>query len=222
MEAGDWKALVDATVGVHDGKGVGASFFTSAARRLEDGILSPTSGPLELLSDSFSSLLRLAISKAPGAVVRAISSAGSLDEPLSAAFVLGQLSFAHQVTAGAKGRRSGDALARKLVEPRFAIYVEALRKENLSGKQLADRCGQRVETVSRNLAELRELGLTDFRREGTSAVNFLTPIAQAILVGVAGQSVDTRAMPPSSLAVEQLRKSLKPEMQRMPLIQKRG
>ena len=45
---------------------------------------------------------------------------------------------------------------------------------------LAQICGERTETVSRKLKVLRDLGITDFRRDGTSFVNFLTPAAQAV------------------------------------------
>jgi DNA-binding transcriptional ArsR family regulator len=63
----------------------------------------------------------------------------------------------------------------------YKPYIDALASKDLNGKELAETCGEAEETVSRKLKQLRELGITEFRREGTRFYNFLTPAARSVL-----------------------------------------
>ena len=49
-----------------------------------------------------------------------------------------------------------------------------------TNSELSDEVGERVETVSRKLKKLRDIGAADFRRDGVHVYNFLTPAAKAL------------------------------------------
>jgi DNA-binding transcriptional ArsR family regulator len=127
------------------------------------------------LADDFMAALRTA----PSSVVAAVR--GSLPEevPEALAFVLGKLSFAQLLTAQAAERRADDCFIDTLHAPKYKPYVIALERADLNGVQLAKITGESEETVSRKLRDLRKLGIVEFRRDGTSAINFLTPVARA-------------------------------------------
>jgi DNA-binding transcriptional ArsR family regulator len=96
----------------------------------------------------------------------------------------------------------------------YAPYVKALARDDHTGTQLAQICGVTTETVSRKLKFLRDLGITDFRREGTSFVNFLTPAAQA----VAGEFIEQQKPAPVAAGLSDI--LLREQRDLSPLLQK--
>jgi transcription initiation factor IIE alpha subunit len=117
-------------------------------------------------------------------------------------------------------RRTGEESAKRINESRFTPYVEALRYEPLTGTQLAEKLGRRNETVSRVLAELREFGLSDYRRDGTAFVNFLTPLAYSLLGIDPVRRGGKGKMGQALQAKDRLRAELTAEMQSLPLLKR--
>ncbi|MDM0007481.1 helix-turn-helix domain-containing protein [Variovorax sp. J22G73] len=153
--------------------------FAGIAEEIEDAITARSRERLdqlqERLGDEFMEMLRAA----PDAVVAAVHGTAHPDAPELIAYMLGKISFSQAVVAQAAERRADDCYVDILHANRFKAYVRALEHEDLSGVQLAQATGDRPETVSRKLKELRDAGIVEFRREGTRIINFLTPSAQA-------------------------------------------
>jgi DNA-binding transcriptional ArsR family regulator len=150
------------------------------AERLEEAVSAPTRALLETLDEQlielFDTMLRTA-SKGAVEAVRGSAQAGSAETD---AYLLGQVSFAQLFVAQAAERRADDRFVETIRSSLYAPYVKALARNEYTGSQLAQISGERTETVSRKLRVLRDLGITAFRREGTSFINFLTPAAQAV------------------------------------------
>jgi DNA-binding transcriptional ArsR family regulator len=153
--------------------------FAGMAEEVEEAITSHTRERLdrlqERLGDEFMELLR----HAPDSVISAVHGTSAGETPELVAYVLGKLSFGQAVTAQAAERRADDCYVDILHALRFKDYIKALERGDLNGVQLAEVTGDRPETVSRKLKDLRDAGIVEFRREGTSIINFLTPSARA-------------------------------------------
>lgn len=109
-------------------------------------------------------------------------------------FTAGQMSFANAVAAQMSELRESDDFREAVLGKKYAHYISALAANDLIGTQLANIVNVAEETVSRRLSELREFGLTDFRRDGRNIVNFLTPAARSVY--------ETRLQLKNTLAVE--------------------
>lgn len=132
------------------------------------------------------------------------------------AHTLGQISFAQAFAAHAHERRAQATFAEALVEGRFEKIVRALAERQMTGVELAERIEVAKETISRNLKELRAIGITDFRRDGTRLINFLTPPAAALVksMNIAHLPVPKRAYGQEIL--QELTKALPNHMQSTP------
>ncbi|EJM74586.1 bacterial regulatory protein, crp family [Pseudomonas sp. GM49] len=95
-------------------------------------------------------------------------------------YLLGQINFAQEIAESLLARKSWSGRESLTESSKYFPYVSALYHESLTNKELAERLSVTPETVSRNLKDLREQGLTEFRREGVRVVNFLTPGAESI------------------------------------------
>jgi DNA-binding transcriptional ArsR family regulator len=172
------------------------------AERIEEAISAPSRAPLEALSiqlaEFFDALLRIA----PKETVDAVCGPRSADSGNNAAYLLGQLSFAQLLTAQAYERRADDRFIEILRDHRYQPYIRALYTKECTGTQLAKTTGECEETVSRKLKLLRELGITDFRREGRHLLNFLTPVTQAVVkeFGIVAHS-DELSVEPKKIAL---------------------
>ncbi|WP_440963955.1 helix-turn-helix domain-containing protein [Massilia sp. GER05] len=174
-----WKLVDEVRSTIKKSRTVPSGFFISLTRRLEQVLSNPSAEQLGQLRDGLHGVLNDAVAMAPPPVVQAVGES-TLDDPIAASYILGQLSFAHQLVHSIREKASSKVLHELINNAKFKPYILALTTGNLSGKDLADLCGRAPETVSRNLAELREHGITDFRREGTSLVNFLTPVGRIL------------------------------------------
>lgn len=105
---------------------------------------------------------------------------GRLDKHEAELHLLGQISFAQNISESILAKKSWTCLEALSENSKYFPYIQILKHEHLSNKDLAAKLGKTPETVSRNLKELREEGITDFRREGVQVVNFLTPGAESL------------------------------------------
>jgi len=156
-----------------------ANLESVIAERLEEALAGAERAELDdikaTLSDFFSALLR----QSPPDAAAAVRGAASASEDSVAAFWLGQVAFAQHLAAQAAERRADDRFTDVFSNASLVGYVRALAKSDHTGRELATLLSVRPETVSRRLNELRELGVVDYRRDGTSLYNFLTPQARA-------------------------------------------
>ena len=107
-------------------------------------------------------------------VLRELRDANQVMGPVAQAYGLGQLAFAQLLTANAASASADDNFEEILKGLKYAAYVRALLGKERTSAELRGLVNEREETVSRKLRELRELGVTDFRRDGREVINFLT------------------------------------------------
>jgi len=154
------------------------------AERLEDALAAPGRAELDVtkvaLAEFFSELLR----RSPAEAAAAARGASNAPPAGVAAFWLGQIAFAQHTAAQAAERRADDKFAEVFTNTTLLAFVRALARTDHTGKELASALGMREETISRRLNELRELGVVDYRRDGTRLYNFLTPQARNAFEGI--------------------------------------
>lgn len=153
--------------------------FADIAEDIEESISSHSRAQLDGLQEQLAEYFTDLVRTASESVVDAVRGVLPEDAPEVQAFVLGKVTFAQLVAAQAAERRADDQFMDNLHLPKYKKYIVALEHEDLNGIQLARITGDREETVSRKLRELRKFGIVDFRKNGTSVINFLTPIARA-------------------------------------------
>lgn len=173
--------------------------MAAIAGQLEDAITAPNRESIDTLKGELADLLRRLVQAAPSdAVDAALGRPGALDATL-AAVALGQVGFAQALAAHVAHRRADEQFVDALRSQAFKAIFMALLSGERTGQSLADITGERPETISRKLKGLRELGLIDARRDGTSLYNFLTPAARGALGGDAPQPE------PKPTAVDQMK-----------------
>lgn len=150
------------------------------AEHLEEVLSTSSRAELGGVSSQLANLFKRLLKKAPRPVADAVRGVGG-DNVAKWSYSLGQISFAQLLAAYATDRRADDNFVQTLKDDSFSEYIRALATKDMIGLELANFVKERAETVSRKLKRLRELGITDFRREGTSTINFLTPAAKAVL-----------------------------------------
>lgn len=159
--------------------GLTSQMLTLTANRLEDALSSPQNSSVVALKEELGSGLRAALSSAPEEVVSAVQSENYASS-YRKAYLLGQVGMAHTLASRSVARRGSEEFESTLTSDAFRSYLLALIEAPLTNTELASVTGERLETVSRKLKKLRNLGATDFRREGQLVQNFLTPPARAI------------------------------------------
>ncbi len=147
------------------------------AARLEDVLKTPNAA--ESLAGELQKTLLSELVTASVAVKKAVRGDDDASTELKQAYDLGQLSFAQGFAAQMAINAEPSNFQTFLNDAKYQKYVKALLSEDLCGVLLAEQVEETPESVSRKLRELREAGVTEFRREGRSVVNFLTPIARA-------------------------------------------
>ncbi|MDP2450030.1 MAG: helix-turn-helix domain-containing protein [Polaromonas sp.] len=141
-------------------------------------------------------------------VLRELRDANQVLGPVAQAYGLGQLAFAQLLTANAASASADDNFEEVLKGVKYAAYVRALLGKEQTSAELRRLVNEREETVSRKLRELRELGATDFRRDGREVINFLTPLAQQVAghiygrVYQVGAIAELRSQSPSQYALQ--------------------
>ena len=155
--------------------------MAAIADRLEGAISASNRAPLQVLSAQLIAVFNKFLRAVPPEVSNQIRGGYSMDSVIGSSYLLGQIGFAQRVAAEAFEKRADDEFVQIVLDGRFTKYINALFDEERTGVELASIVKVCAETVSRNLKKLRELGVTDFRREGTTLLNFLTPAAESIL-----------------------------------------
>lgn len=187
------------------------------ADRIEAAISSSTRSRLKDLSSQLAGLFNKLLRAAPSEAVAEIRRSTPSDSSEYAAYMLGQISFAQLLTAQSFERRANDDFITIIHDPRYNNYITALYHQDHTGVDLARINSEVVETVSRKLKRLRELGITDFRREGNRITNFLTPTARSLIknIGIAKEG-EEQSSPEPKLNLDYIFKDLGQEFQNRP------
>lgn len=155
-------------------------FFSALAYRMVDALSSATAGSIEGIEQELRSMAGALLDDANPqviGVIHGLQKRGAVAE----AFALGQISFAQQLAASAASVRIDEPFLKLLTERKFAPYLKALLVTDRTNTELARIAHCSEENVRRRVHELREAGVTEFRRDGTQIVNFLTPVARQVL-----------------------------------------
>ncbi|RXZ36676.1 hypothetical protein D9O50_09310 [Oxalobacteraceae bacterium CAVE-383] len=179
---------------------IGAGVALDLVQQIEEAISNTSKLDLELLDISLQTLLQKMQAINPE-VISLMAEQGSAP---SDAYVFGQFNFAHLLVGHALAHRATDDYVELLQDVRYSPYIKALLKEDLSGVELASKVFECVETVSRKMKTLRESGITEFRREGTKLLNFLTPTAREAMGIKAGTFEKAELAKPVKETVEEL------------------
>jgi DNA-binding transcriptional ArsR family regulator len=177
LAAWNFLELVARAVGA--GADLPSGVATAAAEQIEEVLASPGRADLMEASDRLVACVHAALAVAPPETLVAIQGGEGASAAVRAAYILGQFSFAQMLVSQSAVRRADDRFLQTLTSPRYRRYVAALMAADCSGQDLAEATREREETVSRKLRALRELGIAEWRREGTHIVNFLTPAARS-------------------------------------------
>lgn len=209
-----WSLLNDIQERLKSPSDIPPELMFAIAERLEEAISASSNTPLKILRGQLIELLDRLLHTALPETIDAVRGSGSANVAASEAYVLGQVSFAQLLAAQVAERRVDDHFVDTLRGRRFEKYLRALVDSDRTGVELAEITEECAETVSRKLKSLRELGVTDFRRDGTSLFNFLTPTARAVIS-------ESKAFPDEDMAhIEKereltlIRSTLPPHMQK--------
>lgn len=151
------------------------------AERLEEALAASGRSDLDDIQTALADFFHALLARAPEETAASVRGGQGANDEGVAAFWLGQIAFAQHLAAHAAERRADDRFVGIFANPSLAAYIRALATSDHTGKELAAVLNQREETVSRRLGELRELGVVDYRRDGTRFYNFLTPQARAAM-----------------------------------------
>lgn len=154
-------------------------FFSALAAQLLDALSTATVAPIESLESDLREVISRVLKKAhPEAI--AVIQGGIVEGPVVEAYALGQIDFAHQIAASAANARVDETFLNAIKASKFAVHLAELFKGERTNKELAKVSSQTDENVSRLMRELRQEGITDFRKNGTSVINFMTPVARQV------------------------------------------
>ncbi len=155
------------------------AFFLSLAQRIERAITGASRQPLQALSIKLNEAFDYSYSLAADETRKFLRD--QIPGPILQAYRLGQLNYAQSIVSKAVDRRVSDQFLAELRKDKFKDIIKLLWHDELKCGALASATGESDESISRKLRSLREVGVTDFWREGTSIYNFLTPAARALV-----------------------------------------
>lgn len=207
----NWSLLEQTSERLETAANLPPGLFSAIASRLEEALVDGSREALLAMDQNLSMFLKTYVTRSNKAVGDAIRQVKGADEDILAAFALGQISFAQLLAAQAGNRRADDAF--EAIVKENSTIVLALLDKDLAGLELADATGLRPETVSRKIKVLRDQGITDFYREGTSLLNFLTPAAKAIAITLSEGDVATHGGSSVRKSVNKHRMQLPDHMQ---------
>jgi DNA-binding transcriptional ArsR family regulator len=187
-------------------------WWTTLNKRIERALLSSKRGQIENLNATVAAMSERFFRNAPSRVQSAIQVPEDVEgAELRDAYVLGRLGSAQHLLSQALFSRADDLFAPTMQDRQYQSYVRALLDDDLSNTELGGRIEEAPETVSRKLRVLRQLGITDFRREGTFTINFLTSPAGTVARQLGLVALEPKqAILPSS--VRERQKNLAPHM----------
>lgn len=175
--------------------------------RIEDALTSSTQAQLRELATSLEKIVQELFRQASPKVVAALRRDGTAEPDLLISHSLGAVGFAQALATHSLARRADDGFAHFLSSRMYRPIIDELIAQPLTGVELAERLEARSEVVSRKLKVLRQIGAVDYRKDGTSLVNFLTPAALCLVKDGAGEA--ERLRPPVIESLEAARSKLK-------------
>lgn len=155
-----------------------AEHMSALATQIESAISSPTQLKLNSMSLRLITLFNNLLKTVSPEVLSAIRNSSSIDSQARSSYMMGQLSFAQVLVSKTLSLRPEDDFFEIMYDKGYVRYIAGMLSGPLSNTELSEVSGERVETVSRKIKKLRQLGICDFRREGVSVLNFLTPPAK--------------------------------------------
>lgn len=173
-----WKLLDQTAERILNAGELPAGVFSAIVSRLEDILANGSRDDILSMERHLAAFLKTYTQRSGAKIIEAMRFADKADADVAAAFALGQVSFAQLMAAQAGNRRVTEVFE-GLVKDNSDIVLSLLERDR-SGLDIAEATGLRPETVSRKIKSLRDHGITDFYREGTSLLNFLTPAAKEI------------------------------------------
>ena len=200
--------------------GLSADLSAVIASYLGDAINNRSRNQLAEITDDLAGLFKDLLKIAPAEVVDAVLGE-DLDSVIRTSYELGQLSFSRLISSSILARRMDDGGEEVVLDPTNKIYLCALYSKDLTNTELSSVTHQRVETVSRRVKKLRDLGFLEFRREGVNVVNFLTPFARATLESQ-GYVGGGKVAPAAKVKLEELNKKVPELMKEFPLFGRVG
>jgi DNA-binding transcriptional ArsR family regulator len=182
---------------------LGPEHMAVIAGHLEAAVSAQSLENLQVLSDALAKLFNQAVRKAPSEAIAAVRNSPKADVANRSAYMLGQISFAQLMASKVLVSRPSDEFDETLYDVAYVGYICKLNESSRTNTALSEMMGERVETVSRKIKKLRQLGITDFRRDGVHVINFLTPAAKFSFDLVRAKSViDSLTVPSRSLSLE--------------------
>jgi len=151
--------------------------------RLEDALYAPRKGELVAVGEQLDALLRHVLASAPDAMRAAVLREEG-DPAIRAAFLLGNLSFAHQFAATVAGKRPDDEFFTAFADAQVKKVVTCLVGGPRTADELAAETALALAEVRAKMRALTGLGIVDFRKrfgpgaETGIAEYFLTPAAK--------------------------------------------
>lgn len=157
-----------------------SSFFSSVVSHLHDALSTPTSDLARVLENELSQVISRVLKHADPQAM-AVGQGRVNSGALADAYAMGQLSMAQQLASQAAHAGVDQDFLDAFKTGKFIPFLNALFDAELNNKELKAIVGQTEENVSRRMKELRALGISDFRKDGTLVYNFLTPVARQIM-----------------------------------------
>lgn len=155
------------------------AFFANVADALDEAAAAPSGSELERMGESVHMVLEHCFRSLPAETRRDVLAAeqGGLAFRV---YQLGQLAFA-QLFASQHGHKRADQAFFDLLRKTSVLpFIRALHEAERSNHELSVMLRYSEEHVSRSLKQLRNAGITDFRKDGRSVINFLTPPARIV------------------------------------------
>lgn len=178
MSTDQWNLLRKISETTESAADLPSGLYSAIATRLEEAITEGSREQLIAMNEQLAAFLKTYLQRSGRKVTEAVRGGADRDDDASAAYALGQISFA-QLLAGQVGNRRIDERFATVIQENAEI-VKSLLERDKTGLELAEATGLRPETISRKVKTLRELGILDYHRDGTSLFNFLTPAARVI------------------------------------------
>jgi DNA-binding transcriptional ArsR family regulator len=182
MQNKNWKLLESLKENMATSGELPPQAIAAISERLEKAILCDGQEQIDEVSAQLLDFFRHLLKISSPAVIDAVKGIVTSNSDASTAFLLGQVSFAQLLSS-----QVADHIASRVTKDmpllrRQKKILLALLQGNKTCGELAQIAQIDVATVSRKLKELRTLGITEFRREGTNSVNFLTPTGRMLVI----------------------------------------
>ena len=174
-------ALADSS---SDATRLGEAFFYNLGNRLESGVLTHSKANLDELAQQLHELAAKYFAGATESVKNAAWWEASVSQDVAQAYSLGQLNFAQLFISSVAQHRAENGFAETMSQSVALRYLKPLLEKEMTNSELAQVIQTTEPNLSRKLREFRELGITDFRKDGRSVFNFLTHAGVIVKSGV--------------------------------------